>query len=63
MKPFDMHIKNNEFRRQLNTKFKDHDILEEQVNQLKYRPELAPYYIYNVKSNYELGPGAGIDTE
>tara|TARA_B110000285_G_scaffold122217_1_gene138173 strand:+ start:284 stop:427 length:144 start_codon:yes stop_codon:yes gene_type:complete len=47
----------------LNTKFKDHDILEEQVNQLKYRPELAPYYIYNVKSNYELGPGAGRDEE
>lgn len=28
MKPRDMHIRNNEFRRMLNTKFKDHQILE-----------------------------------
>ena len=58
----DMHIKNNDYMWQLNTKFKDHEILEEHVNLLKHRNELAPYYIYNVKSNYELGPGAGRET-
>ena len=25
------------------------------------RPELAPHYILNVKSNYELGPGTSMD--
>lgn len=24
---------------------------------IKMRPELAPHFIYNVDSNYELGPG------
>lgn len=27
------------------------------------RPELAPHYILNVKSNYELGPGTQRDSK
>jgi hypothetical protein len=28
---------------------------------IKMRPELAPHFIYNVESNYELGPGGEND--
>lgn len=58
-----MHVRNNEFRRILNTKFKDHDVLKQHISQIKLRPELGPHYIYNVQSNYELGPGPGRETQ
>ena len=58
-----MHLKNKEFKRQLSTKFKDHDKYREAIKQIKNRPELAPYYILNVKSQYELGPGGGSPTK
>ena len=58
-----MHLKNSEFVRQLSTKFKDHQKYKEAIRQIRMRPELAPHYILNVKSNYELGPGTQRDSK
>ena len=57
LKTMDMYYKNNEFKRQLSTKFKDHDIYQEELEHIKNRPEIGPHYILNFESNYELGPG------
>ena len=52
-----MHMKNNEFRRQLNTKFKDHERYRQVAREIAHRPELGPFYVCNVPSKFELGPG------
>lgn len=57
LKRKDMHIRNYEFRRQLNTKFKDHQRYKIVSKEIANRPELGPFYIVNVKSKFELGPG------
>ena len=52
-----MHVNNHEYIRQLSTKFKDYDMCKEQIQELKYRPEMAPHFLYNIESLYQLGPG------
>ena len=51
-----MHVKNQEFLKQFTAKFKNRDKCLEQLKEVKYRPELGPHFIYNLKNS---GPDNG----
>ena len=52
-----MQYQNNEFKRQLSTKFKDYEMYQQELKHIQNRPEIGPHFIFNYESNYELGPG------
>jgi len=43
----DMHLNNQEFRKQLQYKYQDIHIYKKVIKQIKKRPEIAPFYLLN----------------